>query len=170
MRRALILLATCLLAALLATGASAVPVVQGAPTARDDLQAPIVALVNRARAERGLRPLRVSRPLVRVARAHARAMGKLGFFAHESADGASPSERIRRRYGGAVVGETILWRSPDVSPEGALAMWLTSAPHRRILLGGAFRDVGVAAVHVAGAGGDFGGRDVTIVVADFGRR
>lgn len=95
-------------------------------------------------------------------------MARLGFFAHESANGTSPFERIRRHYRGSSVGETLLWRSPDVTPEEALALWLQSPPHRRVLLGSAFRVVGLAAVHVEGAPGDFNGLDVTIVVADFG--
>ena len=66
------------------------------------------------------------------------------------------------------VGETLLWRSPDVTPVEALRMWLQSAGHRRILLSGSFRDIGLSAVHATGAPGAFQGRDVTIVVADFG--
>ena len=48
-------------------------------------------------------------------------------------------------------------------------MWLKSPPHRRVLLGSAYRVVGLAAVHVEGAPeATSTGLDVTIVVADFG--
>jgi uncharacterized protein YkwD len=155
---------------MLASNAGAMPIAQGAPVARDAVETPLVALINEVRADRGLRPLRSSRALARAAAGHASAMGRLGFFAHESPDGTSATERIRKRYRGTSFGETILWRSPDVTPEQALAMWMTSPPHRRVLLASSFRDIGVAAVHVEGAGGAFDGMDVTIVVADFGGR
>jgi uncharacterized protein YkwD len=55
-------------------------------------------------------------------------MARLGFFAHESADGTTPGARIRRAYDGSQVGETLLWASPDVTPEQALQLWLQPSP------------------------------------------
>jgi uncharacterized protein YkwD len=134
-----------------------------------DVELSLLSLINEARRDHhGLRPLKPSRALARAAAGHARAMARLGFFAHESADGTAARARIRRAYDGSQVAETLLWRSPDVTPEAALRMWLQSPGHRRILLGGSFRDIGLSAVHATGAPGAFGGRDVTIVVADFG--
>jgi uncharacterized protein YkwD len=95
-------------------------------------------------------------------------MGQGGFFAHESRDGTSPSTRIRRYYRGSTVGEALLWRSPGVSPDEAIELWLASPPHRKILLSTALRDAGIGAVHVTAAPGYYQGLDVTIVVADFG--
>jgi len=164
MRRALLLTVLLLCCgAVVATGAAATVV-----TSRSATGTSIVSLINDARRAHRLKPLRVSQRLARAASGHARAMARLGFFAHESADGTSAATRIRRFYRGSTVGETLLWRSPDVTPREALRMWLASPPHRSILLG-SFRDVGLVAVHATAAPGAFGGRDVTIVVADFGR-
>ena len=168
MRRGATFLLVAVVAAVLAVGTAGVPAVQSTAPGRSQLEKSLAELINQTRAERGLRTLRRSPALERAAASHARAMARLGFFAHESANGTSPFERIRRHYRGSSVGETLLWRSPDVTPEEALALWLQSPPHRRVLLGSAFRVVGLAAVHVEGAPGDFNGLDVTIVVADFG--
>ena len=87
---------------------------------RTDVQLSVLSLINEARRDHGLRPLKASRALARAAAGHARSMARLGFFAHESADGTTAGERLRRAYGGAQVGETLLWRSPDVTPVEAL--------------------------------------------------
>jgi hypothetical protein len=49
-------------------------------------------------------------------------------------------------------------------------MWLDSAAHRKIMLTARWREVGLSAIHVTSAPGTFGGREVTIVTADFGVR
>jgi uncharacterized protein YkwD len=95
-------------------------------------------------------------------------MAARGFFSHDSTDGASAGDRIRRYYAGSWVGETLLWRSPGVTAQQVVAMWMASPPHRHVLLLPAFRDVGIGVVRASAAPGAFGGLDVTIVVADFG--
>jgi uncharacterized protein YkwD len=134
------------------------------------IEAPLLARINAERRSHGLVPLRRSSALARAAAAHARAMGREGFFSHSSADGTSPGTRIRRYYRGTAVGETMLWRSPDATPAEALRMWLGSPSHRAILLNPDFREVGLGAVHAERSGAAFGGGEVTIVVADFGVR
>ena len=143
--------------------------------AENVLEAPVLRLINRTRHAHGLAPLRLSASLARAAEAHASEMARNGFFAHESADGTSAADRILRYYRVSgyrrwTVGENLLWRSPDVSPGEALRMWLDSPPHRRVLLLASFSEIGLAAVHVGSAGGDYGGHAVTILVADFGGR
>lgn len=134
------------------------------------LERPVLAEINRVRHAHGLRPLRFAPSLGRAAAGHARSMARLGYFAHESADGTSPFSRIERYYRGSAIGETLLWRYPDLSPQQAVSMWLGSPPHRAILLNPGFREIGVSAVHALGAPGAFGGHDVYLVVADFGAR
>lgn len=139
--------------------------------AQNAVEKPLIAAINRERRRHGLGPLRLSKRLAKAADAHARAMGAGGFFAHESKNGQSAADRIRRRYpGSSIVGETLLWRSPGVTARQALRMWLGSPPHRKVLLTRAFREVGLGAVRVTSAPGIFRGLDVTIVVADFGAR
>jgi uncharacterized protein YkwD len=146
-----------------------------APSARlGALEVDIVARVNAQREARGLRPLRVSWRLTKAANYHTRQMGTLGFFEHESRNGAPFWRRIGRFYpagrGYWSVGENILWETPETSASSAVHEWMMSAPHRENILTGEFRDVGVAAVHFDSAPGAFGGRPVTIVTADFGVR
>jgi uncharacterized protein YkwD len=134
------------------------------------IEAPLLSKINATRRANGLRALRSSAGLARAAARHARAMGAQGFFSHSSSDGTSPATRIRRYYAGSTVGEVILWRSPGITATEALRMWLGSPSHRRLLLSSGFRDIGIAAVRVDRASGAYGGRPVTIVVADLGSR
>lgn len=134
----------------------------------------IVARINRQRTSRGLRPLRVSRGLTAAASYHTRQMGQLGFFEHESVNGAAFWRRIERFYpargGYWSVGENIFWESPDTTASSAVREWMHSPPHRQNILTREWREIGISAEHFAEAPGAFGGRSVTIVTADFGVR
>ena len=138
------------------------------------LELDIVGRINAQRTRRGLRPLRVSRGLTAAATYHTRQMGQLGFFEHESANGAPFWRRIERFYpagrGYWSVGENLFWESPDTSAGSAVREWMQSAPHRENILAREWRDVGISAERFGTAPGTFGGRSVTIVTADFGVR
>ena len=102
-------------------------------------------------------------------------MAQRGYFSHDSANGTSFDKRIARFYSLSgkhywSVGENLLWSSPDVSASSALDMWLNSPEHKKILLTARWREVGLSAVHMISAPGTYGGREVTIVTADFGVR
>jgi uncharacterized protein YkwD len=142
----------------------------GAATAGVAEGSSIVQQINAARRAHGLRPLAIAKGLRQAAVAHARSMGRYGYFSHSSANGTGATQRIRSFYSGLTVGEAILWRSPTVSPGQAVDMWLGSPPHRALLLSRAFREVGVGVVVVSSAPGTYDGLDVAIVVADFGAR
>jgi uncharacterized protein YkwD len=49
-------------------------------------------------------------------------------------------------------------------------MLINSPEHKAILLTPRWREIGLSAVHSSGAPGTYGGREVTIVTADFGVR
>jgi uncharacterized protein YkwD len=139
------------------------------------LEQDVLANVNLLRRQHGLRALRLSSKLAAAARSHSGEMAQRGYFSHDSANGTSFDKRISRFYslGGKrywSVGENLLWSSPDVSASAALDMWLNSPEHRKILLTARWREVGLSAVHVQAAPGAYGGREVTIVTADFGVR
>jgi uncharacterized protein YkwD len=138
------------------------------------LEVDIVGRINAQRGARALRPLRVSPGLTAAANYHSHQMGLFGFFEHESRNGAPFWRRIERFYpsgrGYWSVGENIFWESPDTSGSSAVREWMQSSPHRRNILTGEWREVGVAAAHFPAAHGTFGGRSVTIVTADFGVR
>lgn len=143
-------------------------------TARNALEADVLVQINRLRRSRGLAPVRLSAALRRAADAHSTAMATRGFFAHESADGTAFWKRVARFYprrsGAWSVGENLLWSSPDVDAATALRMWMDSPSHRKILLTARWREIGLSAVHAQSAPGVYGGREVTVVTADFGAR
>ena len=134
----------------------------------------LAARINAVRATRGARPLVTSPALARAAAAHARSMSKLGYFAHEDRDGTAFSRRITRFYPLGPfrrwrVGEDLYWSPGAATAATIVQAWLHSPPHARVLFD-AWRQVGVAVVTARQAPGVFGGRDVTVVVADFGLR
>ena len=139
------------------------------------LEQGVLENINTLRAQHGLTPLRVSPALAAAARQHSSEMASRGYFSHDSASGASFDHRIARFYPMGQshywsVGENLLWSSPDVDPAGALNMWLGSPEHRKIMLTARWREIGVSAIHLGAAPGAYGGREVTIVTADFGVR
>jgi uncharacterized protein YkwD len=157
-----------------APAASAAPARRGLQLT--SLESGILASLNATRAHSGLAQLRISRGLTAAARQHSREMGRLGYFAHESAGGGSFDARVGRYYPFASgfhrwsVGENLAWESPDLDANEALRLWMASPEHRKNILTPSWREIGISAVHVAGAGGVFGGGDVTIVTTDFGVR
>jgi uncharacterized protein YkwD len=131
--------------------------------------------MNALRREHGLIPLRLSSGLGAAARQHSSEMAIRGYFSHSSVNGSSFGRRVARFYPMAhrhfwSVGENLLWSSPDVDAVKALDMWLNSPEHRKNMLTPRWREIGLSAVHVPSAPGTFGGREVTIVTADFGVR
>jgi uncharacterized protein YkwD len=135
----------------------------------------IIGRVNALRGARGLRPLRVSRALNAAATYHTTQMGLRGFFEHESANGAPFWRRIERFYPSRPfrtwsVGENILWGSPDIGANEAVREWMLSPPHRANLLSREWREIGLGAINFTSAPGEYRGRKVTIVTADFGAR
>ena len=135
----------------------------------------VLSALNHFRAEHGLRALRESAALDRSARQHSLEMGRLGYFAHSSADGMQFWQRIRHFYPAAghsywSVGENLVWAAPTLSAGKAMRMWISSPPHLANLLSHQWRQTGISAVAVAHAPGVYGGRPVTIITTDFGVR
>lgn len=173
MTRALIVLCAALAAGLAISAPTSTAA--GQLTQRDStLERAIVSEVNAVRARHGLQPLAMSTDLRAAAVAHTRAMAASGLFQHESADGSPFHERVLRYYPGRgagwSVGENLVFGSTPFGASSAVRSWLRSPPHRRVLLGAVWREVGVGAVVAQDAPGAFGGGSVVIVTADFGRR
>lgn len=146
-----------------------------APAAVDAFESQVIAAINDVRRRNRLPALRISGQLNTAAQTHSSAMAKRGFFAHESADGTAFWRRIERYYPQGShrywsVGENLAWASPEMSSADALEMWMHSPPHRENLLNARWREIGLAAVHVAAAPGVYGGQPATILTADFGVR
>jgi uncharacterized protein YkwD len=141
----------------------------------NQLESQVLVELNRIRSDHGLRPLRLSSSLSLAADSHSRAMGRFGFFAHESRDGSEFWARVKRWYGSSgysrwSVGENLLWSSGRLDAAEALRLWMGSAGHRKNILTPSWREIGLSAVAVSGAPGVYGGRDVVIITTDFGAR
>lgn len=138
------------------------------------LEEAVIAQVNVVRRRQGLRPLRLSRGLARAATRHTVAMGQRGVFAHELPGGPRFDARLRRYYRplgrGWSVGENLAAAWPSPTAEETVRMWLASPTHRRNMLTPRWREIGVAAISVPDAPGDFGDADITLITADFGVR
>lgn len=117
-------------------------------------EAAVVCIVNQARASMGLRELRANHLLADAAERYARRMVREGFFSHEDPEGNGPAERLlaagygsRRSDRSWTAGEALgSGTGVLASPQALVYSWLASPPHRKILLGKAFKEVGVGIV------------------------
>ena len=105
-----------------------------------------------------------------MATRYARSMVRHGFFSHTSPGGATLLDRVRAvGYGGRRVaaGEALAWAQGRLAtPRAIVRAWMASPPHRAVLLGRGYRDVGVGVA----LGTPYGGatsRSATYA-ADFG--
>jgi uncharacterized protein YkwD len=149
---------------------------QFALAATPDLARSLLIAVNATRRAHGLRALRLSAPLTEAAYAHAQSLAVAGQFTH-----AWPT--TNRVFGSWIrtfypargfrrwsAGENLLWASPGFTATGAVQQWLASPIHRRVMLTPSWRELGVGVVAATAAPGAYGGRDVQIAAAEFGKR
>jgi uncharacterized protein YkwD len=170
-----LLAALALLAAGVESSTAGTTATTVAVTRSTSLETLVLDQVNAVRARHGMRPLTLSSELSKAAVAHSRSMASLGFFAHESRNGGSFSERIRRVYeprsGAWTVGENLaMFGGSAPTADAIVAAWMSSPGHRDNLLRGAFREAGIGIVHNPAAGGVFGGEPTWLVTLDIGRR
>jgi uncharacterized protein YkwD len=164
-------------AVLVATGLLAASALATSKSERNltSLNRQVLAAVNKFRIAHGRVPLRESSGLDRSARQHSLEMGRVGYFAHPSADGTAFWKRIRRYYPSRgdsywSVGENLLWRSPNVTASQGMTLWIASPEHLKNLLATQWRQIGISAVHVVRAPGVYDRLPVTIITTDFGVR
>ena len=162
------ILATTFLAALLLAPATA-----AAPGSSVD--ASLIRQINAVRSANGLRPLALSSRLTLAAQQHTREMGVDGYFEHTSYDKSPFWKRIEKWYPSSgwnswEVGENILYQSPDLTVNEIVRAWMASPEHRANLLSRDWHEIGISAMHFGAAPGEFSGKPVTLVTADFGAR
>jgi uncharacterized protein YkwD len=172
---ALPLLLLVAVAAVAATPASAATGCASAdgPTAQSSTVAlanSALCLVNQERTSRGLRPLKSNRRLAKAAGGHARDMVVRGYFSHDSANGATFVDRIRKAGyvpGRALptLGEDLAWGSGTLgTPREIVSSWMHSPGHRANILDPKFREGGMGV-----AFGDPGaGANGMLYTLDFG--
>ncbi len=117
--------------------------------------------INEARARFELPPLTQSYALNLAAQQHANDMARFSYTGHIGADGSYPAERLMTYgYIGAYAGEATAWGFEH--PYEAVAFWVNSPSHRRIILNRFATDVGV------GYTLNFGAPNVWYWTAEFG--
>jgi uncharacterized protein YkwD len=132
----------------------------------------ILCLVNRERTRRGLAAVRLSPQLSQSATAFSEDMAQRKFFGHVSPDGSNLRQRIGRTgylRSASYVAETLAWASDELATPAELVRALMGSPgHKRVILDGRFRDIGVGlATGVPDAETSGDGATLTL---DFGRR
>jgi len=125
-------------------------------------------LHNKQRATQGLKALCVHPALQRAAEAHSQDMMDKDYFAHNSQDGTTFAQRIKREgYNYRAAGENIAWGSGSLgSPDSIFKNWMNSPGHKANIMNKSYREVGIGAV--AGTYQSYAG--ATMWTADFGTR
>jgi uncharacterized protein YkwD len=104
--------------------------------------------INRERASRGLRKLRLHQDLSRVARRHSRRMADRGTWYHSS------TTQLRRymRVGNCVsrIGENVGYFDVDVGVAGIHQAFMDSSGHRKTLLRSYWKKMGIGVVRSGG--------------------
>ncbi len=133
-----------------ATTAAASAVPRAMPTIR--LARAAVCLVNHRRRVRGLPRLRLNRRLSRAAVWHSHDMVRRHYFGHVSRNGRDVVDRLRRarylrRQSSWMVGENLAWGSGSWgTPRHIVRSWMRSYGHRRNMLNGRFREIGIGVI------------------------
>ncbi len=112
----------------------------------DPLAQEMLQSINREREANGLAALSWSDQLVRSAQHHTDDMASHWFTGHMGSDGSFPVDRMRQAsYSGDYAGECTAWGFDDFP--SALAWWMTSPPHRVIVLSTVATEIGGAYSH-----------------------
>jgi uncharacterized protein YkwD len=126
-------------------------------------EASLLQAMNQARAQHGVRPLRIDLRLEAAARAKSRAMLRTGAFAHGNFTRRLTSYRARGPY----FGENLAWGvGSSGSATGIVQMWMASPSHRANLLRRSFQRVGLGVT--VGTFRGYGG--ATVATANFAGR
>jgi uncharacterized protein YkwD len=129
--------------------------------------------INAERGRSGLAPLRLNRRLSSAAAAHAGDMDARNYFSHDSLEGGSFVDRIRRAgyLSGArswTVGENLAWGARGrAAPQMITQAWMNSPGHRANILNSSFREIGIGVAY--GAPVAMGGPAATYAT-EFGTR
>ena len=167
---------TCTVAVAIAFGlvwsgsASAAPSRATASCGAAQTLATLVCHVNAVRAQHGLRRVSGVAILSRSSSIRARTIVRCGDFSHTPCGQSfgAPFSAVGYTRGSYAVGETLAWTSGGgMAPANAVARWMASPPHRRVLLSRGWRELGAAAITAPGL---FGQSTATLWVAQFGRR
>lgn len=128
-------------------------------------------LLNDRRRKHGLRSLDGNGKLDESSVRHSRDMEQQNYFSHTSRNGDNLVARVRRTgyLAGSndwTLGENIAWGTDGrAKPRRIVKSWMNSSGHRRNILRGSFRDIGIGVARGAPTGGQ---RDAAVYTTDFG--
>ena len=133
------------------------------PASLTRTESSLLTVMNQMRLAHGVRPLHADWRLERAARSHSSKMLSAGVFFHGAFNARIRSVGVRAPR----VGENLAWGVGRQSRARAIVRsWLASPGHRRNLLDGEYRLVGVGALR-----GSFSGRHgVLMITTDFAGR
>jgi uncharacterized protein YkwD len=150
------------------SGANAVPTASGLAKARKAT----LCLLNKERAQAGLKSMRADNKLRGAAYAHSSDMVARSFFDHVAPGGVTLTDRVdavnylKATTSSWMLAENIGWGSGSfASPKSMVRSWMESAGHRANILNPAVRDAGIGIALGSPRGGD----GVTYTL-DLGRR
>ncbi len=128
-------------------GASAEPVGEAGelalPPAKASFAQQMLDAINAERMAVGLPPLAWSDQLTRSSQHHTDDMSAYGFTGHYGSNGSRPIDRMRQAsYAGDYAGECTAWGFGELP--SAVAWWMSSPPHRTIILSTVATDMGGA--------------------------
>ena len=156
-----------------AEAAATVPTCTGGTITLSDAEKRSLDLHNQTRANSGLTKFCVHPALQSAARAHSKEMIDRDYFAHNSYNGETFSNRLKR-YGYTpqpnrywTVGENIAlnYSTGVTSANTVHNQWMNSPGHKANILNGKFKQIGVGAFY-----GNYKGKNGTMWTADFGTR
>lgn len=124
----------------------------------DHVERGVFRAINRVRSRNGLPRLRLVYPITFMAKLHSLDLARHNRLSHSSTNGTPFYSRIRHVADARVVGETIIAYRGRNTGRRIVRAWMRSPSHRRELLAGSYRRVGV---------GRAGARGLTVVTADF---
>ena len=130
--------------------AVSLPFKDKSPRVREDLEAKMLILVNEERQKVGLKPLRADSEMLVVAREHSKDMFARGYFSHETPEGLSPFDRMKKaEVKFFAAGENLaLGQTLNICHRGLM----NSPGHRKNILSSAYGRVGIGILD----GGIFG--------------
>ena len=112
----------------------------------------LLSAVNAMRAEHGLPQLHLDPTLQGLSQDYARLMAEADCLSHDCAGRGAVGQRARAQgYDYLLIGEALAGGPPDA--ETVVQLWMTSEPHRAVLLHGEVRDVGGGYVYRSEDGG-----------------
>jgi uncharacterized protein YkwD len=122
----------------------------------DPAEAALRDAVNGARRANGLPDLAIEPRLQRAARERSADLAAHGYFAHEWHDGTPFATWITRYWPCSGSGEILVMRTPSLTAQQAVQLWLASPSHRANMLSPDWRSMGVELAGIYGTV-DFGG-------------